>query len=432
LPRGYGVNFIGEVWKQSMEFFHEPKIDWMGIKWYFICLSLALALAGIISMVAHRGLVYGIDFRGGTLVYVKFAQAPQLDAIRRQLDQQDLRNATIQRFGAPSEHEVIIGLDLKTTTSSGALDAGKRAIIEGLTSLYGTGPAGKADFNNSSPQTVADRLTAADPLGIGSKGLDAAAKTYRDLASAMVDYRNSPPRSGLITDFAELRNVKGVTPAVISAISNDFYLSSFAVKDTEIVGPKVGKDLRRQALYVTLAGLGAMLIYIWFRFELVYGVAAVIATFHDVIITLGFFSLLNKEITLTVIAALLTLVGYSMNDTIVVFDRIRENVHMNKREEFSRLVDHSINQTLSRTILTSGLTFLAVLSLFLFGGEVIHGFAFALVVGVIIGTYSSIFIASPIVVYFHQRIAKGGAGQRVKVSSQTPLRSAPGGRATSR
>src|SRR5208283_1585400 len=184
----------------------------------------------------------------------------------------------------------------------------------------------------------------------------------------------------------------------------------------EVVGPKVGKDLRQQALYVTLAGLGAMLVYIWFRFELAYGVAAVVATFHDVIITLGFFSLLNKEISLTVIAALLTLVGYSMNDTIVVFDRIRENVRLNKRENFVALVNRSINQTLSRTILTSGLTFLAVLSLFLFGGEVIHGFAFCLVVGVIIGTYSSIFIASPIVVYFYQRLAKGAVSPRVKVA----------------
>jgi preprotein translocase subunit SecF len=415
-----------------MEFFHEPKIDWMGIKWYFICLSLALALTGIISMVVHRGLVYGIDFRGGTLVYVKFSQAPNVDAIRHQLDQQNLRDATIQRYGAPNDHEVIIGLDLQETASSNALDAGKQAIIKGLTNLYGVGPTGKVDFNNASPQTVADRLTAADPLGLGAKGLDTATKAYRDLADAMVSYRNSPPHSGLIASLGELRDVKGVTPAVISAMSKDFYLSSYAVKNTQIVGPKVGKDLRRQALYVTLAGLGAMLVYIWFRFELIYGVAAVIATFHDVIITLGFFSLLNKEITLTVIAALLTLVGYSMNDTIVVFDRIRENVHQSKREEFSKLVDHSINQTLSRTILTSGLTFLAVLSLFLFGGEVIHGFAFALVVRVIIGTYSSIFIASPVVVYFYQRFGKGGVGQRVKVSSESSMRPVASGRATSR
>ncbi len=393
-----------------MEFFHEPKIEWMRIKWYFISMSLILALVGIASMVIKHGLLYGIDFRGGTLVYVKFTQAPNVDAIRHQLDRQGLRNEQIQQFGPATDHALIVGLDLQTTTSGSALDAGKQTIVAGLSGLYGKGPVGKTDFNNASPRTVAERLTADDPLGLGAKGLDTATKAYRDLADAVVAYRNAPPRSGLITDFNELRNVNGVTPGIISALSNDFYLSSYAITNTKIVGPKVGADLRRQALYVTLAGLGAMLIYIWFRFELIYGVAAVIATFHDVIITLGFFSLLNKEISLTVIAALLTLVGYSMNDTIVVFDRIRENVHTMKREEFSKLVDHSINQTLSRTILTSGLTFLAVLSLFLFGGEVIHGFAFCLVVGVIIGTYSSVFIASPIVVYFYQRFAKGTAG----------------------
>jgi preprotein translocase subunit SecF len=397
-----------------MELFHEPKIDWMGIKWYFICLSLALALVGIASMVVHHGLVYGLDFRGGTQVDVKFSNSPNIDSIRKELDRDGLRNATIQGVVPASEHAVIIGLDLRTTSSGNALDAGKQAIITSLTNLYGGGPEGKIDFNNATPQAVADHLTAEDPSGLGAKGFEAATKTYRELAEAMVNYRNSPPRSGLLTDLSELKIVPGVTPPVLSAMAKDFYLSKYAVTNTKIVGPKVGSDLRRQALYVTLAGLGAMLIYIWFRFELVYGVAAVVATFHDVIITLGFFSLLNKEITLTVIAALLTLVGYSMNDTIVVFDRIRENVHATKRGDFSKLVDHSINQTLSRTILTSGLTFLAVLSLFLFGGEVIHGFAFCLVVGVIIGTYSSIFIASPIVVYFQERMAKG-ALSRVRV-----------------
>ncbi len=399
-----------------MEFFHEPKINWMEIKWYFIALSLALALIGIISMVAHKGLAYGIDFRGGTLVDVKFSQPPNLDSIRHELDRAGLRNPTIQTSGPASDNAVIIGLDLQTTTSSNALDTGKQAIVSGLSNLYGKGPEGLTDFNNASPQTVADHLTAEDPLGLTSKGLDAATKTYRDLADAAVSYRNSPPRSGLLTDMNELRNVPGVSPAVIGALSKDFYLAHYAVTNTKIVGPKVGADLRRQALYVTLAGLGAMLIYIWFRFELVYGIAAVVATFHDVIITLGIFSLANKEISLTVIAALLTLVGYSMNDTIVVFDRIRENVHATKRGEFVKLVDHSINQTLSRTILTSGLTFLAVLSLFIFGGEVIHSFAFTLVVGVIIGTYSSIFIASPIVVYFYQRFARDGVSTRVKVA----------------
>jgi preprotein translocase subunit SecF len=397
-----------------MEFFHEPKIDWMGIKWYFIALSLALAAAGLMSMVVKKGLAYGIDFRGGTVVYVKFSKAPTLDAIRSELDRQNLRGATIQGYGAPGDHEVIIGLDLKTTASSEALDQGKRAIVTALSGLFGQGQGGKLDFNNSSPQTVSDHLVAADPLGLSSQGFDSATKAYRDLAEAVINFRNSPPRSGLISDFQELSSVPGANAGVIATLKNDFYLSSFAVKNTEIVGPKVGGDLRRQAVYVTLAGLGAMLVYIWFRFELSYGVAAVVATFHDVIITLGFFSLLHKEITLTVIAALLTLVGYSMNDTIVVFDRIRENVRLNKREDFVGLINRSINQTLSRTILTSGLTFLAVLSLFLFGGEVIHGFSFALVVGVIIGTYSSIFIASPIVVFFQKRFPGSAGVARLK------------------
>lgn len=398
-----------------IELFHEPKIDWMGKKWYFIGVSLVLLAVGLVSIAVHRGLRYGIDFRGGTLVYVKFAKQPNLDAIRGELKRQNLGEATIQQFGSADDNEVIIGLDLKATTFGEALDAGKRAIVQALAGLYGTVPGDRIDFNNSSPQTVAEHLLAADPHLQASKGSEAATKTYRDLAEALVDFRNSPPRRGLIADFEDLRSVAGVTPPVLASLARDFYLSTYAVRNTEIVGPKVGADLRRQALYVTLAGLGAMLIYIWFRFELVYGVAAVTAVFHDVLITVGVFSLLNKEISLTVIAALLTLLGYSMNDTIVVFDRIRENVRLSKRENFSDLVNRSINQTLTRTVLTSGLTFLAVLSLYLFGGEVIHGFAFALVVGVIIGAYSSIAIASPILIFWRERAGKGRVGEGARV-----------------
>ncbi|HEY6270536.1 MAG TPA: protein translocase subunit SecF [Terriglobales bacterium] len=401
-----------------MEFFREPKFDWMGKKWVFISCSLALALAGIISIIAHGGLTYGIDFRGGTLVYVKFAQQPNVDAIRHELDSENLRGNSVVQYDTPDKHEFMIGLDLRTTASTNALDAGKRDIIAALTKLYGKGPEGKADFNNASPQTIANTLIAADPLLLAPKGTEAATKAYQDLAQALVNYRNSPPRSGLVGSFNDLKAVPGVTSGVVDALGPDFYLSGYAVFNTQIVGPKVGADLRRQALYVTLAGLGAMLVYIWFRFELIYGVAAVIATFHDVIITLGIFSLLSKEITLTVIAALLTLVGYSMNDTIVVFDRIRENVRLNRRMDFKDLVNRSVNQTLSRTILTSGLTFLAVLSLYLFGGEVIHGFALVLVVGVIIGTYSSFAIASPVVLFWQQRTAaaKGGLAEKSKAA----------------
>jgi preprotein translocase subunit SecF len=403
-----------------MEFFHDPKFDFMGKKWYFIAASLTLALVGIASMIWHRGLKYGIDFRGGTLVYVKFAQQPDIDKVRHQLDQEGLRGEQVETYDAPALHEFIVGLDLQTTSSMNALDAGKRDIVSALTKLYGNAPEGKTDFNNAGHDTIADHLVAADPLLLASKGGEAANKAYQDLAQAIVNYRNNPPRLGVLSSFQELKGVPGVTQGVIDALTHDFYLPGFAVFNTQIVGPKVGADLRRQALYVTLAGLGAMLIYIWIRFELIYGVAAVIATFHDVIITLGIFSLLSQEVTLTVIAALLTLVGYSMNDTIVTFDRIRENVRLNRRMPFKDLVNRSINQVLSRTILTSGLTFLAVLSLYLFGGEVIHGFALVLVIGVIIGTYSSFAIASPLVLFWQERAAQAGAAERSKPAPERP------------
>ena len=176
----------------------------------------------------------------------------------------------------------------------------------------------------------------------------------------------------------------------------------------DVVGPTVGRQLQNKAVMATLYSLLGMLIYLWFRFQLIYGVAAVVACFHDTLITIGAFSLTGQEISLTVIAAILTLVGYSMNDTIVVFDRIRENLRLTRREPLADIVNRSINQTLSRTVLTSGLTFLTVLSLFIFGGPVLRGFSFALVIGILIGTYSSIAVAAPMLVAYQEWRAKDG------------------------
>jgi preprotein translocase subunit SecF len=187
------------------------------------------------------------------------------------------------------------------------------------------------------------------------------------------------------------------------------YGNPFNVRNVQVVGPTVGNQLKRQATLATLYSMLGMLIYLWFRFQLIYGVAAVIACFHDTLITLGAFALTDKEMSLTVIAAILTLVGYSMNDTIVVFDRIRENLRLSRRESLPDLVNRSINQTLSRTVLTSGLTFLTVLSLFIFGGPVLKGFSFALVVGILIGTYSSIAVAAPMLVAWQEW--RGGQGR---------------------
>jgi preprotein translocase subunit SecF len=206
-----------------------------------------------------------------------------------------------------------------------------------------------------------------------------------------------------------------------AALKSNYHDSAATVEQTDIVGPTAGRQLQKQAWLATAYSLIGMLIYLWFRFELIYGVAAVVAVFHDTLITVGAFSLTNQEITLTVIAAILTLIGYSMNDTIVVFDRIRENLAMSRKETLSDVVNRSINQTLSRTVLTSGLTFLTVLSLYLFGGEVLHGFSFALVIGILIGTYSSIAVAAPMLVAYQDwrasrgKVASLPAGKRAKV-----------------
>ena len=187
---------------------------------------------------------------------------------------------------------------------------------------------------------------------------------------------------------------------VEDALSSGYHDSAFTIEKVDIVGPTAGRQLQQQAALATGYSLLGMLVYLWFRFELIYGVAAVVAVFHDTLITVGAFSLTNQEITLTVIAAILTLIGYSMNDTIVVFDRIRENLALSRRESLPDVVNRSINQTLTRTVISSGLTFLTVLSLYLFGGAVLHGFSFALVVGILIGTYSSIAVAAPMLVAY--------------------------------
>jgi preprotein translocase subunit SecF len=274
-----------------------------------------------------------------------------------------------------------------------ALDVGRTAVENALHATFGGGAPGKDDINTVGPQELGDYLVRKDPLNLGAAD---ATNRYAQLAKQLTDYRDHDLR-GVVSDLGQLQ-AAGATPAVVAALGEGYYASNFAIFDAEIVGPKVGAELRRQAILVTLYALAGMLVYIAFRFEWVYGAAAVIAVFHDVLITLGLFSLLHFEISLTVIAALLTLVGYSMNDTIVIFDRIRENLRLMRREPFTAIVNRSINQTLSRTILTSGLTFLTVLVLFVLGGQVLRGFSFALVVGILVGTYSSFGIAAPLVV----------------------------------
>jgi preprotein translocase subunit SecF len=390
-----------------MEFFKGVNVDWMGKAKYFVTLSLVLLAVGWASILKNGGLRYGIDFRGGTLVYVRFAGAPPIDQIRKGLQSAGLANSTIQSISdignSESQRDVVIGLEQQGTGDE-SLDAGKNAILDVLHKTFGTDTSGKQDFNSITAPALADYLTTKDPLALGTNAGD----RYKDLAQKLTDARDKD-HGGIVTGFDELKNVPGVTQPTLTALAGGFSLGNFTIRNVEIVGPKVGAQLRRQAVLATLYALLGMLVYIAFRFEWIYGAAAVIAVFHDVLITLGFFSLFHYEISLTVIAALLTLVGYSMNDTIVIFDRVRENLRLMRREPFAAIVNKSINQTLSRTILTSGLTFLTVVVLYLMGGEVLRAFAFAMVVGVVVGTYSSFGIAAPIVVVWNKYRGQGAA-----------------------
>jgi preprotein translocase subunit SecF len=401
-----------------MEFFKEVDLDWMGKAKYFFGLSFLLLAAGVASILAHGGLFYGIDFKGGTVVDVRFAGPPPVDTIRNGVTQQGLKNFTIVPVSdptSPNSNEVLINLE-EEGQGSEALDAGKTAILNALHTTLGAGEPGKQDFNAAGADTIAEVLTRKDPLALGA----AAGDRYKQLAQQLTQFRDRNQR-GIITDLGQLSS-SGANANVIAALRDSFFTSTFAIINVEIVGPKVGSELRRQAVVVTLYALAGMLVYIAFRFEWVYGAAAVLAVFHDVLITLGLFSIFHFEISLTVIAALLTLVGYSMNDTIVIFDRIRENARLMRREPFKAIVNRSINQTLSRTILTSGLTFLTVLVLFLMGGQVLRAFSFALVVGILVGTYSSFGIAAPLVVGWNQWRGQGEAVVASGTAAGTKLR----------
>ncbi len=393
-----------------MELFRDTNIDFLGKKWFFLALSLILSVAGVVSMLFWHHIPLGIDFRGGTVVDVKFSQKPDGDAIRAELDRTGLKNATIQTL--TGSNEVLIRLDIRETSKQ-ALDQGKEDIIKALQTAA---QPGKTDLNNIGYTSLQDYLLKADPLHLGTD----APVQYGQIARAIVDFRDKT-RGGILSSVAD---AAAVAPApVVQALQQDFFTSNFGVRNVDIVGPQVGSQLRQRALLATLYSLLGMLVYLWFRFELIYGVAAVAACFHDTLITVGAFSLLNTEISLTVIAAILTLVGYSMNDTIVVFDRIRENVKLSRKDSLTEIVNRSINQTLSRTVLTSGLTFLTVLALFLFGGAVLHGFSLALVIGIIIGTYSSIFIAAPMLVAYQQ-----WRGQKSVPGAAAPPSNNQGGR----
>lgn len=338
-----------------IQFFKDVRIDWLADRRIFIVISTLIMLAGLGSAIIRQAIPggteafnLGVDFKGGTVVTVKFRQRPSDEQIR-------------SAVAAQGVHDAIIQLD----------------------------------------QNKPDEALIRIPLQRGQAG--------EGEAKAAVDAGRDKIRKALETFGTETKTDFNAEPQ-----------AAFKIEGTDQVGPVAGQQLRNQAVAVTLLALIGMLAYIGFRFEWSYGAAAVIAVFHDVLVTLGFFSIFQWEISLTVIAALLTLVGFSVNDTIVVFDRIRENLRLHRRESLYKITNDAINQTLSRTVITSGLVFLSVLAMVVFGGEVLRGFSLALLIGIIFGTYSSIAIASPIMVWWQERLDKGRSSAVASTTKRAP------------
>src|SRR6185312_5342386 len=316
-----------------MELFKNTNYDFLGKKWPFIIASLVLTVAGLGSIVAKGGLAYGIDFRGGALMTVKFAYPPPLEKIRSAFSQshQVKGEISVQTItDVSTQNEVEIGTELQNEAE---LNMNRTAMEQVLASAFGQPGNGKLDLNNTSQGNIASRLR--DPLAAANVAMNE--QQLQTLATNIANY--SKQHSGLIGNLNELNGVPGMTPQIMAVVQQQFYLAPYHILEVQMVGPKVGAELRKKAILATLYALAGMLAYIAFRFEWIYGVGAVIAVFHDTIITVGLFSLFNEEISMTVIAALLTLVGYSMNDTIVVFDRIRENLRMSRREPLEKVMN---------------------------------------------------------------------------------------------
>ena len=381
-----------------MEFFRDTDIDFLGKKWYFLTVTMVLFVVGMVSLAIHHGPDMGIDFTGGTQMDVKFNRAVPTGQIRTALIAAKLGDVAIQPVNGAGSDEVLISSPLSALSQSDLLKS-KDQIMQVLYQVLGVNAGGRQDLNNIGTATFTSWLMQKDPMGYVGLGQQEAQLRYAAVAQQLLKVRRDQQHDGMLSSFDALASAPG-SPQLAQMAKASFFLGPFSVRSTSIIGLQVGSQLRNQALRAVLYSLAAMLIYIALRFELIYGVAAVVAVFHDVLITLGMFSVARLPIDLTVVAAFLTLVGYSMNDTIVVFDRVRENLPIMRRDKLAVVVNKSINQTLSRTVLTSGLTFLSVLSLLVLGGQALRGFSFAMTFGILVGTYSSIAVAAPMMVAY--------------------------------
>jgi len=377
-----------------MELFRQTNIDFLRYKWIAIGASWLLIALGLFAIFVQKGLKFGIDFAGGTQIAVRFTQRPDLDHLRKVLDAANLGDTGIQRYEDPAKNEVLIRVQQQKGEGRDVSHDVQEALRAGL-AAPGTDPS-KLDLNREGKDALGARLTAADPDHVSGRPDVVPAEYYGKIAERIIAYRSG---LGIFHSTVDFDRVPDTSTSVKAWLKAHCYAGAFVLLSAENVGPQVGADLRKKALLAVVWSIGGMLAYIAIRFRsFPFGVGAVVALIHDTLITVGLLALMGREFNLVVVAALLTLVGYSVNDTVVVYDRVRENQRTPKKESLESVINRSINQTLSRTVLTSGATMLVCVALFFLGGEVLNTFALALIIGIIVGTYSSIYVAAAIVV----------------------------------
>lgn len=379
-----------------MDILRDTTIDFMKYRKFWIWVSFTLVAVGLVSIFSPIKLNLGIDFAGGTQLILKLQDRPQIEELRALVESAGARDVQIQRSGDEAENEVMI----RTSIAAGTEEGTAPKVLAALNGKFNAGAQG-VDLNQIGSDALIVHLQQSDPLSLGV-GSPLAAQEYSKVAKQILAVRKEHK---LITSFDQL---PGVDAKVIAKLKETTHLGHVAVLSVENVGPQVGSELRKKGLLAVFWSLVGMLVYIWFRFELPYGVGATMATVHDVLVTVGLFTVFGFEWNLTTIAAFLTLIGYSVNDTVVTFDRLRENLRKSRGDALIDVMNRSINQTLSRTILTGGTVILAAGALLFRGGDVLRGFAFVLFVGVIVGTYSSIYVASPFALAWAQRFGTKG------------------------
>ena len=382
-----------------MEFFHDTKIDFMKYRKYFVFVSLALLVASTVAVFVAGDLNLGVDFAGGTQLTIKFRQPQEINDLRAMTADAGIEDAQIQSFGAEGENEALIRTSAIPDQEEGTQDV----VLDALNQRFNTAVPNGFDLNQQGSDALSALLYDLDPDQVRAQDEGVARNHYDAVAQSISDVRR---QEGLLGSLDDLGSLPLVSDEVLAALRSSVYLGEFAVLGVESVGPQIGSELRRKGVLAVVSSLIGMLIYIWFRFELRFGIGALVAATHDVLIVLGLFVIAGFEFNLTTIAGYLTLVGYSVNDSVVVFDRVRENLRRSRREPLVQVMNKSLNQTLSRTVLTSGTTLVVVGCLLFLGGDVLRGFAFILTVGVIVGTYSSIYVASPFALFWEEVVSR--------------------------